>query len=88
MLTKWYNLELLWRKKSALRQHSITVHNDKKVSYKMEIIKTFKNNPLARQVLESVNIINSKNEDDHPMNLKKEFNQALVVTAKFTKGIF
>ena len=54
----------------------------------MEIIKTFKNNPLARQVLESMKIINSKNEDDHPMNSKKEFNQALVVTAKFTKGIF
>ena len=76
------------QEKSALRQHAIKVHNDKKVSYKMEIIKTFKNNPLARQVLESVHIINSKNEDDHPMNSKKEFNQALVVTAKFTKGIF
>ena len=76
------------KEKSALRQHAIKVHNDKKVSYKMEVIKTFKNNPLARQVLESVHIINSKNEDDHPMNSKKEFNQALVVTAKLTKGIF
>ena len=54
----------------------------------MEIIKSFKNNPLARQVLESINIINSKNEDDYPMNSKKEFNQALVVTAKYTKGVF
>ena len=54
----------------------------------MEIIKTFKNNPMARQVLESVHIVNSKNQDDYPMNSKNEFNQALVVTAKFTKGIF
>ena len=76
------------QEKSALRQHAIKVHNDKKVSYKMEIIKTFKNNPMARQVLESVHIVNSKNQDDYPMNSKNEFNQALVVTAKFTKGIF
>ena len=74
------------QEKSALRQHSIKVHNDKKVSYKMEILESFKNNPLARQVLESVHIIKSKNDDDHPMNSKKEFNQALIVTAKFTKG--
>ena len=53
----------------------------------MEIIKSFKNNPLARQVLESAHIINSKNEDDYPMSSKNEFNQALVVTAKFTKGV-
>ena len=76
------------KEKSALRQHAITVHNDKKVNYQMEIIKSFKNNPLARQVQESIKIIHSKNEDDYPMNSKKEFNQALVVTAKFTKGIF
>ena len=31
-------------------------------------------------------MIKSKNEDDYPMNSKKEFNQALIVTAKFTKG--
>ena len=53
----------------------------------MEVIKSFKNNPLARQVLESVYIVKSKTEDDHPMNSKNEFNQAMVVTAKFTKGV-
>ena len=36
------------QEKSALRQHSIKVHNDKKVSYKTEILESFKNNPLAR----------------------------------------
>ena len=71
-----------------MRQHAIKVHNDKKVSFKMEMIKSFKNNPLARQVLESVLIVKSKTEDDHPMNTKNEFNQAMVVTAKFTKGVF
>ena len=76
------------QEKSSLRQYSIKVHNDKKVSFKMEIIKSFKNNPLARQVLESVFIVKSKTEDAHPMNTKKEFNQAMVVTAKFTKGVF
>ena len=85
---KYKSKNLATQEKSAMRQHAIKVHNDNKVSYKMEIIKSFKNNPLARQVLESVHIINSKNEDDHPMNSKQEFNQALVVTAKFTKGIF
>ena len=69
-----------------MRQHAINVHNDKKVSYKMDVIKSFKNNPLARQVYESIQIIKSKNEDHHPMNSKKEFNQALIVTAKYTKG--
>ena len=53
----------------------------------MEILKSFKNNPLARQVHESIHIIKSKNEDNHPMNSKNEFNQALIVTAKFTKGV-
>ena len=69
-----------------MRQHSIEVHNNKKVSFKMEVLKSFKNNPLARQVHESIHIIKSKNEDHHPMNSKKEFNQALIVTAKYTKG--
>ena len=70
-----------------MRQHAIQVHNDKKVGFKMEILKSFKNNPLARQVHESIHIIKSKNEDNHPMNSKNEFNQALIVTAKFTKGV-
>ena len=52
----------------------------------MDIIKTFKK-PLARQVYESVKIINSKTEDDYPMNSKKEFNQAMIVTAKFSRGV-
>ena len=73
------------QEKSALGRHAKEVHNDKKVEYKMEVLKTFKNNPLARQVLESVYIVKSKTEDDHPMNSKNEFNQAMVVTAKFTK---
>ena len=34
-----------------------------------------------------VQIINSKQEDDYPLNNKKEFNQAMIVTAKFSKGI-
>ena len=42
------------QEKSALRQHAINIHNDKKVSYKMEIIESFRNKPHARQVLESV----------------------------------
>ena len=75
------------QEKSAMRQHAIEVHNDKKVEFKMDIIKSFKNNPLARQVHESIYIIKSKDEDHYPMNSKKEFNQALIVTAKFTKGV-
>ena len=54
----------------------------------MEVIKTFKNNPLQRQVYESIQIVNSKNEDKYPLNGKDEFNQALIITAKYTKGLF
>ena len=74
------------QEKSAMRQHAIEIHNDKKVEYKMEVIKTYKNNPLARQVHESIHIIESKNDDHYPMNSKNEFHQALIVTANFTKG--
>ena len=72
---------------SAMRKHSKEIHNDKNVNYRMEVIKTFKS-PLERQVYESIKIINSQNEDDFPLNSKKEFNQAMVVTAKYNKGIF
>ena len=51
----------------------------------MEIIKSFKK-PLARQVMEAIYIIKSKEEDNFPLNSKNEFNQALIVTAKYTKG--
>ena len=54
----------------------------------MKVLKTFKDKPLSRQVLESIWIIKSKQEDDYPLNNKKEFNQALIVTAKYTKGVF
>ena len=70
-----------------MRQHAKEQHNDKKVEYKMTVIKTFKNNPLTRQVLESIHIVKSKTEDDFPMNNKNEFNQALIVTVKYTRGI-
>ena len=70
-----------------MRQRTNEIHNDKKVDYKMEIIKSYKNNPLARQVHESIQIVQSQHEDHHPMNSKNEFNQALIVTAKFTKGV-
>ena len=73
------------QEKSALRRHAKEVHDDKKVAYKMEIIKSFKK-PLSRQVMESIYIIKSKEEDDFPLNSKKEFNQALIVTAKYSKG--
>ena len=73
---------------SALRKHAKEVHNDRKVNFKMEVIKTFKNNPLQRQVYESIQIVNSKNEDKYPLNGKDEFNQALIITAKYTKGLF
>ena len=54
----------------------------------MEVMKPFKNNPLARQVYESIQIAKSKWEDKYPMNDKNKFNQAFIVTAKYRKGIF
>ena len=53
----------------------------------MKIVKSFKEDPLARQVFESIKIIESKETDDFPLNSKNEFNQALIVTAKFSRGI-
>ena len=76
------------QEKSVLRKHAKEVHNDKNVKFKMEVLKTFKNNPLARQVFESIKIVNSKNEDQYPLNDKNEFNQALIVTAKYTRGVY
>ena len=74
------------QEKSAMRQHAKDHHNDKKVDFKMTVIDTFKN-PLARQVLESIWIVKSK-KDDIPMNNKNKFNQALIVTAKYSKGVY
>ena len=54
----------------------------------MKIIKTFKDDPLARQIFESTKIVESKENDDYPLNTKNEFNQALIVTAKFSRGIY
>ena len=51
----------------------------------MEVLPSFKK-PLARQVMESILILKSKVNDDFPLNSKNEFNQALIVTAKYTKG--
>ena len=73
------------QEKSALRTHAKEQHGDKKVQYSMEILQTFKK-PIARQVMESIHIIKSKSDDHFPMNSKNEFNQALIVTAKYTKG--
>ena len=75
------------QEKSALRKHAKEFHEDKRVEYKMEIVKSFRNNPLARQVFESVKIVNSKIEDDIQLNNKDEFNQAMIVTAKYSKGV-
>jgi len=47
-----------------MRRHAKEFHEDKKVDYKMEVLNTFRNNPLARQVYESIQIINSKSEDN------------------------
>ena len=54
----------------------------------MEVLKSFKNNPLARQVYESINIVKSKNEEEFPLNNKNEFNQAMIVTTKYSRGLF
>ena len=39
------------------------------------------------QLYESVKIVNSKIEDDIQLNDKDEFNQAMIITAKYTKGV-
>ena len=76
------------QEKSALRKHAKDVHEDKHVKFGMKIVKNFKNDPLARQVHEAIKIVESKENDDYPMNTKSEFNQALIVTTKHTRGIY
>ena len=71
------------QEKSAMRKHAKEVHGDKRVDFEMKVMKTFKGDPLGRQVYESILIIDSKNQDDFPMNSKNEFNQALIVTASY-----
>ena len=84
-LEKYKSKNINTQEKSALRTHAKQHHGDKKINFKMEILQTFKK-PLARQVMESIHIVKSKTEDHIPMNNKNEFNQALIVTAKYTKG--
>ena len=76
------------QEKSSMRKHEKGVHNDKKVIYKLEVLKIFKNNYLGRQVYESVQIVKSKTEDTYPLNDKNEFNQAMNITGKYYKGVF
>ena len=71
------------QEKSAMRRHAKEVHGDRKVEFEMKLMKTFKEDPLGRQVYESILIVNSKKEDDFPLNSKNEFNQALIITAKY-----
>ena len=75
------------QEKSAMRRHAKEIHNNKNVEYEMTILKSFKDDPLSRQVYESILIIDSKKEDDFPMNNKDEFNQAKVVVASYKQGI-
>mgnify|MGYP003317756044 CR=1 FL=1 len=72
---------------SAMRKHAKEVHNDEKVKFEMSLVKRFKEDPLKRQVFEATKIVESKEKDDFPLNTKNEFNQALIVTAKFTRGV-
>ena len=69
-----------------MRKHAKEVHDDKNVEYEMKVMKTFKGDPLGRQVYESILIIESKKYDDFPMNSKNEFNQALIITASYKQG--
>ena len=70
----------------ALKKHAKEVHNNQNVKYEMKMLKNFKEDPLARQIYESIKIVESKENDDFPMNSKNEFNQALIVTAKYSRG--
>ena len=73
--------------KSALRKHAKEVHNNRNIEYQMEIIKTFQNDALGRQVYESTKILESKVNDHYPLNSKNEYNQALIVMATYQKGV-
>ena len=74
------------QEKSAMRRHAKKVHNDKEVEFEMTIMKSFKEDPLRRQIYESILIVDSKKIDDYPMNNKKEFHQAMIVTASYKQG--
>ena len=70
-----------------MRKHAKEVHNDEQVKFEMSIVKRFQEDPLKRQVFEAIKIVESKEKDDFPLNTKNEFNQALIVTAKYTRGL-
>ena len=75
------------QEKSAMRRHAKEVHRDRQVDFEMKLIKTFKDDPLGGQVFESILIVESKKYDDFPLNSKQEFNQALIITAKYQPGV-
>ena len=76
------------QEKSAMRRHAKEVHDDRQVEYDMKVLKTFKGDPLGRQVYESILILESKKQDKYPMNTKNEFNQALIITASYKPAGF
>ena len=71
-----------------MKKHSKPVHDDKKVKFRMEVIKSFKNNPLARQVFESILIVKSKSEDEFPLNDKKRIQSSYDCHCKIHKRKF
>ena len=73
--------------KSAMRRHDKEVHNKRNVEFQMEIIKTFQHDALGRQVYGSTKILESKIRDDYPLNSKNEYNQAMIVMARYQKGV-
>ena len=84
---KYNSDNIATQESSALKNHEKDIHGDRKVKFEMSIIKNFKEDPLSRQIYESIKIVESKQTDDYPLNTKNEFNQALIVTAKFTRGL-
>ena len=85
-LEKYNYSNLNTQEKSVLRRHAKDFHNDQEIEYKMNILKSFREDPLSRQIFESQKIVESKEIDDFPLNTKNEFNQALIVTAKNHEG--
>ena len=56
-------------------------------AFSMQVVKTFQQDALGRQVYESTKIIESKINDHYPLNSKNEYNQALIVMATYQKGV-
>ena len=70
--------------KSVILRHQLEVHNGEKVEFDMKVVKSFQNDPLARQIGEGICI--REMDPDKRINNKQEWNQPEDIFCEYKKN--